>query len=264
MHPVSQGMAAPARATGFIQSQDESMSHCTQTGMRQSTGGTHRLGRKTPKAGSVQQIQKRKNMRRNTKVVPEVCRTSSGAWNIPALPTPLHGTALDGLLVQNVPSASSSGVGTFELHGNGCFDRQVLAGHRSISSPRARPPQASCYIHPQQPLTNPQIPSSIQAATPGEEPAKRPPPGSPAPPCPHIHIPGDTDEIPAIPRCRMGRQEGTGSLQSQNGSWGTHRAGLPPLTHIPHYKGIKHGSKALKDLRICGKSQKLKRKKIPG
>lgn len=47
-------------------------------------------------------------------------------------------------------------------------------------------------------------------------------------------------------RIRAGAPTGLGSL-------------LSPIAH--HYKGIKHRSKAPKDLRICGNSQKPKRKK---
>lgn len=78
------GMAALRRA---IHSLDKPMPHWTQTGIRQSTGVTHRLGRKTPKDESVH-ISKKKEHEMETKVLPEVCQTPSGAWPIPGWPSP--------------------------------------------------------------------------------------------------------------------------------------------------------------------------------
>lgn len=148
----------------------------------------------------------------------------------------------------------------------------VLAGHRSISSPSASPPYTSCYINLQQHLTNPQI-SSIEPATPDEEPAKRSLPGLPVAPCPHIHIPHvtmTTTSRGTLLRSQPSQGAGHRGRRAQAACTARMRArastGLGSLLSptSPHYKGIKHGSKAPKDLRICGKSQKLKRKKIPG
>lgn len=103
------GMAALRRA---IHSLDKPMPHWTQTGIRQSTGVTHRLGRKTPKDESVH-ISKKKEHEMETKVLPEVCKHQVGLGPFQDGPAHLHGTTLDGLLVQNVPLASSFGAGRF-------------------------------------------------------------------------------------------------------------------------------------------------------
>lgn len=149
---------------------------------------------------------------------------------------------------------------------------EVLAGHRSVSSPCASPPHASCYVHLQQHLTNPQISSSIEPVTPHEEPAKRPPPGSPVAPHPQIHIPCmsmTTTSRGTLMRSQPSHGTGHGGRRAQVAC--TARMGATAPTGLGslltsashHYKGIKHRSKVPKDFRICGKTQKPRRKKNP-
>lgn len=163
MHPAParQGMAALRRA---IHSLDESMPHWTWTGIKQSTGVTHSLGRKSPKGEPVQHIQKRKKVRWNTKVLPEVCQTPSGAQPVPASPPhPWHCLTW----AAGTKCALGLKLCCWHMAMDALID-MVLAGHRSVSFPSASPPYTSCFISLQQHLTNPQT-SSIEPAIPDEE-----------------------------------------------------------------------------------------------
>lgn len=170
-----QGMAALMRA---IHSLDGLW---TWTGIRHSTGVTQSLGRKSPKGESVQHIQKRKNVRWNTKVLPEVCRTPSGAQLVPASSSPSMALPYMGCWYKMCPWPQALLLARFNSMAMDSLIDVVLAGRWSVSFPSASPPYTSCYVNLQQHLTNPQTSSM--------EPAKRAPPSLPVASSPHIHIP---------------------------------------------------------------------------